>query len=144
MHSRAAADRFVKRAVGVEPTLNGFAGRRLAAWLCGAGGVCGCPRRGSPSTPWPETYPQSAPALRRGLSGRRESNPQCEFGRLACCHLHHSRAKGKAVRDLNPQPRRPKRRALVSVELTAHVCMKVNGGIRTRVPGVAGRRLCPG
>ena len=32
-HSRAAADRFVKRAVGVEPTLDGFADRRLAAWL---------------------------------------------------------------------------------------------------------------
>ena len=36
---------------------------------------------------------------------------------------------GRAVQDLNPQPRRPKRRALIPFELTARVCVKVNGGI---------------
>ena len=67
-------------------------------------------------------------AVGRGRSGRRESNPQCEFGRLACCQLHHSRAKGKAVRESNPHLSRSKRPAFVSVKLTARVCVKVNGG----------------
>ena len=59
-------------------------------------------------------------------NGRRDSNSRVEFGRLACFQLHHFRGcAGRAARawfwgenfwsswqDLDPQPRRSKRRAL--------------------------------
>ena len=69
-------------------------------------------------------------ATRAEWNGRRDSNSRIEFGRLACFRLHHFRErrelrqlapwlwgeiidqKWNSWQDLNPQPRRSKRRAL--------------------------------
>jgi hypothetical protein len=56
-----------------------------------------------------------------GRSGRRESNPRGEFGRLACWPLHHSRKRGLKGRCRSRTRiwNRSKRSAFCSVKLTA-------------------------